>query len=118
MKKSSKILSVLLMVSMLFILLGNTVSATSLEDLMNQLNQTTGDNTQAIENIADNNVAGTNNTVVPVNNTVNNTTNNTSANETLPKTGITEDYAIIAFATICIGSTIYAYKKVKNYNVK
>ncbi len=57
----------------------------------------------------------TNNTV---NNIVENTNTNASTNETLPKTGVTEDYAIIAFAVVCGISAIYAYKKVKKYNVK
>ncbi len=111
MKITRKILSVILIISLLFVVLQTSVLATGLEDIpgLSEILET-GDTT-------DGNTSGTNNTTNITN--TNNTTNNTSAtNETLPKTGITEDYAIIAFAVICGVSAIYAYKKVKNYNIK
>lgn len=114
MKITTKLLSVILIISLLFVVLQTSVLATGLEDIpgLSEILET-GDTT-------DGNTSGTNNTnnITNITNT-NNTTNNTSAtNETLPKTGITEDYAIIAFAVICGISAIYAYKKVKNYNIK
>lgn len=111
MKITTKLLSVILIISLLFVVLQTSVLATGLEDIpgLSEILET-GDTT-------DGNTSGTNN-ITNITNT-NNTTNNTSAtNETLPKTGITEDYAIIAFAVICGISAIYAYKKVKNYNIK
>lgn len=111
MKMIRKILSVILVISLLFVVLQTSVLATGIEDIP-ELGNLFND-----ENITDGNTSGTNNTTNITN--TNNTTNNTSAtNETLPKTGITEDYAIIAFAVICGISAIYAYKKVKNYNIK
>lgn len=114
MKISKKFLSVVLIISLLFVILQTSVLATDL-DLNKILNG-------EIPEIEDTNSGSTdegNNVVAPTNaNSTNNTTNNISANETLPKTGITEDYAIIAFAVICGVSAIYAYKKVKNYNIK
>lgn len=113
MKITRKLLSVILIISLLFVVLQTSVLATDL-DLNSLLN---GGNLTEIESTDDGNTSGTNNTTNITN--TNNTTNNTSAtNETLPKTGITEDYAIIAFAVICGVSAIYAYKKVKNYNIK
>lgn len=113
MKMIKKVLSVILVISLLFVVLQTTVLASGLEDIPgldeilnsgNTTNETSSGttNTNNVTNIAN----------------TSNTTNNTSANETLPKTGITEDYAIIAFAVICGVSAIYAYKKVKNYNIK
>lgn len=107
MKMASKILSIILIISLLFVVLQTSVFATDLD-----LNSLLGNEITEIEE----NTVETNN-VTNITNT-NNTTNNTSVNETLPKTGITEDYAIIAFAVICGVSAIYAYRKVKNYNIK
>lgn len=111
MKVTKKILSVILIISLLFVVLQTSVFATDddlfqqIQDLVGDTNTTSTPDTNTVNNIT--NITNTNNT-----------TNNTSANETLPKTGITEDYAIIAFAVICGISAIYAYKKVKNYNIK
>lgn len=111
MKMVRKVLSVILIISLLFVVLQTSVLATDLD-----LNKLFDGEIPEIEDTNDGNTAGGNNIVAPAN--TNNTTNNTSSNETLPKTGITEDYAIIAFAVICGVSAIYAYKKIKNYNIK
>lgn len=111
MKMTKKILSVILIISLLFVVLQTSVFATDLD-----FNSILGGDIPEIGNTTNETTAGTNN-VTNITNT-NNTTNNTSANETLPKTGITEDYAIIAFAVICGVSAIYAYRKVRNYNIK
>lgn len=114
MKVTKKILSVILIISLLFVVLQTSVFATD-DDLFQQIQDLVGDTNTT--STPDTNTANTVNNITNITNT-NNTTNNTSANETLPKTGITEDYAIIAFAVICGISAIYAYKKVKNYNIK
>lgn len=49
------------------------------------------------------------------NNTVNNTTNTTN-NTTLPKTGTSENVLIVLIG-VCAISGVYAYKKVKEYNM-
>lgn len=36
----------------------------------------------------------------------------------LPQTGDASDYAIFALIAICIVASIYAYKKVREYNIK
>ncbi len=110
MKITRKILSVILIISLLFVVLKTSVWATNDDLVYQQIQEALGENTN------NTNTTNVNNVVTPKN--VNNTTNNESANETLPKTGITEDYAIIAFAVICGISAIYAYKKVKKYNIK
>ena len=115
------------MVSLMFVLLHSTVLATedNYQDILDVLNGDTNNTTNTATNEATNNAANnaTNNTAAnttnnTVNNIVENTNKNASTNETLPKTGVTEDYAIIAFAVVCGISAIYAYKKVKKYNVK
>ncbi len=114
MKVTKKILSVILIVSLLFVVLQTSVFATD-DDLFQQIQDLVGDTNTT--STPDANTTNTVNNITDITNT-NNTTNNISTNETLPKTGITEDYAIIAFAVICGVSAIYAYKKVKKYNIK
>ncbi len=117
MKVTKKILSVILIVSLLFVVLQTSVFATD-DDLFQQIQDLVGDtNTTSTPDANTTNTTNTVNNITDITNT-NNTTNNISTNETLPKTGITEDYAIIAFAVICGVSAIYAYKKVKKYNIK
>ena len=50
------------------------------------------------------------------NNKVNNVVNNKTNNTTLPKTGTSEN-VLIALMAICVISSVYAYKKVKEYNM-
>lgn len=116
MKITRRILSIFLIVSLLFVVLQTSVFATGIEDIPELRDYFSNGNTTNETSSGTNNVNNTNNTIG--NNTNATNTNNTSSNETLPKTGITEDYAIIAFAIICGISAIYAYKKVKNYNIK
>ncbi len=60
----------------------------------------------------------------PVNNTAsiiqpvvdNNSTENGTGN-TLPKTGVTEDITVMFFIVVCVVSAIYAYKKIRDYNI-
>lgn len=135
MKKLMKVLSILLIVSLVFVVLQNTVLATGLEDLFNQVDETpTVENENPAQEVIPevnnttptDNATPVNNTTPVDNNTVNNTVINTTStnsnsngtNETLPKTGVTEDYAIGAFAVICAVAAIFAFRKVKNYNIK
>ena len=56
-------------------------------------------------------------------NTTTNTSNTTSyrANNntnTLPKTGVTDGYVVAILVTVCAISAIYAYRKIRDYNIK
>lgn len=77
---------------------------------------TTNGTTNTATNVVPNVVANTQNTNL---NTVrSNTANNsTYQNTTLPKTG-SNDFAVIGLAIVCGISAIYAYKKIKDYNMK
>ena len=46
------------------------------------------------------------------------TSTSTSANENMPNTGVAEDYAIIAFAVVCVAVAVFAFRKIRNYNIK
>lgn len=117
--KEKKIVLVVLAIIMLIIIGANTVLATNTPIVIQPSNNTSN----VVNNSATNNTA--NNTV---NNTTNNSTNNIVGNVSnsskynntnttnLPKTGA-NDYALIAVIAICIVSAIYAYKKIRDYNV-
>ncbi len=52
-------------------------------------------------------------------NSVNTSTNyNTNTNNTLPKTGVTDGYVVAILVTVCAISAIYAYRKIRDYNIK
>ena len=40
-----------------------------------------------------------------------------SAGNVLPQTGITEDITVMFFIVVCVVSAIYAYKKIRDYNM-
>lgn len=43
---------------------------------------------------------------------------NTNTNPTLPKTGVTDGYIVAILVTVCAISAIYAYRKIRDYNIK
>ena len=47
-----------------------------------------------------------------------NTSYRTNTNNTLPKTGVTDGYVVAILVTVCEISAIYAYKKIRDYNIK
>ena len=47
-----------------------------------------------------------------------NTSYRTNTNNTLPKTGVTDGYVVAILVTVCARSAIYAYKKIRDYNIK
>ena len=36
---------------------------------------------------------------------------------TLPQTGVTEDITVMFFIIVCVVSAVYAYKKIRDYNI-
>ncbi len=119
MEKSNvkKVISIVALIVILLIVLGMEARATD-NDVLNGLLNTGLNNTLNVTNNAANNV--TNNTANNVTNKVaNNIINNsTYQNINLPKTGLAEDFGMVALIGVCIVSAIYAYIKIKNYNVK
>lgn len=126
--KEKKIFLVALAVIMLVILGANTVFATGVViNLPTSNNAVTSNNTVEANNVVSNNTANNAvNIASGTNNVANNTTNistissynNTNKNNTtnLPKTGA-NDYIVIALIAVVGVSAIYAYKKVREYNV-
>ena len=61
--------------------------------------------------------------VIDTNSTNYNTSNtsyraNTNTNNSLPQTGVTDGYVVAILVTVCAISAVYAYKKIRDYNVK
>ena len=111
MKNSKVIMEIVIIISLLFAL--STVVL--------------ADNTQII--IGGGSTNTQNDTVTNIPNVINTTTNtNTNINtntsyrtntntETLPKTGVTDGYVVAILVTVCAISAIYAYKKIRDYNM-
>lgn len=61
---------------------------------------------------------GTNNTTFNAINTTYNIQTNTNTTTTLPKTGVTDGYVVAILIAVCGISAIYAYRKIRDYNIK
>lgn len=113
MKNSKVIMEIVIIISLLFAL--STV--------------VWADNTQIIIGGGSTNTQNDTATNVPnvvMNTTTTNTNVNTNTNtsyrtntntETLPKTGVTDGYVVAIIVTVCAISAIYAYKKIRDYNM-
>ena len=110
MKNSKVVMEIVIIISLLFAL--STVVL--------------ADNTQII--IGGGSTNTQNDTVTNIPEVINTTTNvstntNTSTSyrtnntETLPKTGVTDGYVVAILVTVCAISAIYAYKKIRDYNM-
>ena len=104
MKKVSKILSVMLMVSLMFVLLHSTVLATedNYQDILDVLNGDTNNTTNTLNTSA-------------LRNTINTTATTATTNTTLPKTGIANSTPVVALIAIFGISAGYAYIKIRDY---
>lgn len=122
MKKMSMKKEVLVIMMVVFMLLtvSTKVLATgtggpiSINIVAPTTNTTTVTNTTTT-NTTTNNTTTTTNIVTPA--TTNITTSNYQ-NTTLPQTGDASDYAIFLLIAVVIIVAIYAYKKVREYNIK
>ena len=125
MSKMKKIIMVALivLVSCALVSMTATVKATDqnpIIDISGNLDISTGNETSS-NTTSNNNVAPSINTtensqvIQPVTNTTENTTENTT--NKLPQTGVTEDITVMFFIVVCAVSAIYAYKKIRDYNM-
>ena len=113
MKNSKVVMEIVIIISLLFAL--STVVL--------------ADNTQIIIGGGSTNTQNDTVTNIPdVINTTTNTNTNTNINtntsyrtntntEKLPKTGVTDGYVVAILVTVCAISAIYAYKKIRDYNM-
>ena len=124
--KSNKIVLIVLIMLLLMLAATNVFATGNSGDII-QINITTNPstNTATPTNTTTNTV--TTNTVtniatnvaVPITNTAGSTYTNATQNaNTLPQTGDASDYAIFLLIAISIVIAVYAYKKVRDYNIK
>ena len=102
MKNSKVVMEIVIIISLLFAL--STVVL--------------ADNTQII--IGGGSTNTQNDTATNIPNVVMNTNTSYRTNtntETLPKTGVTDGYVVAILVTVCAISAIYAYKKIRDYNM-
>lgn len=113
--KSTKIVLIVLLL-ILALTFTSKVLATGTSDNPLQINITTNPttNTQTSTNTQTN---ITTNTVAPTTNTATSNYVNTNTN-TLPQTGDASDYAIFLLIAVSAVIAIYAYKRIKDYNIK
>lgn len=117
--KTKELIVCLLAVSILILAIATNVFATDINALVNDANNNNDGYTE-IENTVNgngninvNNNAKNNSTVGSTNKIANNT--NTNKTTTIPYTGI--DYSVVVIIAICGVSAVYAYKKIRDYNV-
>ena len=112
-KKTLLILSIIMLISTIALPLFKGVKATSVNSPLD-IGDFEEDDEGNEENT--NNITNENSTKPIVEQTDKDNKNTASEND-IPKTGVTEDITVVGFIIICVGSAIYAYRKIKKYNV-
>ncbi len=121
MSKTKELIICIISIIALILAVTTTVFATEdLNSLMGNATNTENNDFQQIEDTT-NNTNNNNNTNTNTNTNASATTNNTNTNSnvnktaTIPYTGI--DYSVLLIIAICGVSAVYAYKKIRDYNV-
>lgn len=115
MKNKSMMVIIGIILALIIILCSDTVfaNATIIIGGNTTANTTTG-------NVTANTTANVQNTVA---NTTTNisvpstTTNRVNTTQTLPQTGVTDGYVVAILVIVCAISAIYAYRKIRDYNI-
>lgn len=112
MKNSKVIMEIVIIISLLFAL--STVAFADNTQIIIGGGSTNTQN-DTVTNIP--NVINTTNTNTNINTNTSYRTNTNTNTETLPKTGVTDGYVVAILVTVCAISAIYAYKKIRDYNM-
>lgn len=112
MSRTKEILISLLAIIVLILAITTNVFATSADGLLNALGNNQNNNT--VVQIPSKDSNNTNNNNNKLNNVVNNKANVSNATEHADA-GV--DYSIVFIIAVCGVSAIYAYKKIRDYNV-
>lgn len=116
MMKNKSMVLVGIIIALIIMLFSNVVFA----DATIIIGGNTTQNTQT-ENTVQNTTANTttNTTQTPSTTTnVSTTTNRVNTTEKLPQTGVTDGYVVAILVVVCAISAIYAYRKIRDYNIK
>ena len=111
MKNKSMMVIIGIILALIIILCSDTVFANAIIIGGNTTsNTTTGNTTANVQNTVANT---TTNISVP-----STTTNRVNTTQTLPQTGVTDGYVVAILVIVCAISAIYAYRKIRDYNIK
>lgn len=116
MMKNKSMVLVGIIIALIIMLFSNVVFA----DATIIIGGNTTQNTQT-ENTVQNTTTNTttNTTQTPSTTTnVSTTTNRVNTTEKLPQTGVTDGYVVAILVVVCAISAIYAYRKIRDYNIK
>lgn len=116
MKNKSMMVIIGIILALIIILCSDTVfaNATIIIGGNTTANTTTG-------NVTENTTANVQNTVAnttPNISVPSTTTNRVNTTQTLPQTGVTDGYVVAILVIVCAISAIYAYRKIRDYNIK
>lgn len=115
MKNKSMMVIIGIILALIIILCSDTVFANAIIIGGNTTsNTTTG-------NVTENTTANVQNTVAnttPNISVPSTTTNRVNTTQTLPQTGVTDGYVVAILVIVCAISAIYAYRKIRDYNIK
>lgn len=112
--KTKELIICIVAIMLLVLSIVTDVFATSVDELLGNTNNEVEQIPDRTNNVSNNVTNNTANNVM--NNITNNTTNNATTNNTtkIPNAGV--DYSIVFIIVVCGISTIYAYKKIREYN--
>ena len=110
--KNSKVIMEIVIIISLLLALSTVVLADNTQIII-------GGGSTNTQNDTATNIPNVINTTTNTNTNINtNTSYRTNTNkETLPKTGVTDGYVVAILVTVCAISAIYAYKKIRDYNM-
>ena len=111
MKNKSMMVIIGIILALIIILCSDTVFANAIIIGGNTTSNTTTGNT--IANVQNTVANTTTNISVP-----STTTNRVNTTQTLPQTGVTDGYVVAILVIVCAISAIYAYRKIRDYNIK
>ena len=115
MKNKSMMVIIGIILALIIILCSDTVFANTIIIGGNTTSNTTTGNVTA------NTTANVQNTVAnttPNISVPSTTTNRVNTTQTLPQTGVTDGYVVAILVIVCAISAIYAYRKIRDYNIK
>lgn len=117
MKNKSMMVIIGIILALIIILCSDTVfaNATIIIGGNTTANTTTGNVTENTTANVQNTVANTTANITSIPST---TTNRVNTTQTLPQTGVTDGYVVAILVIVCAISAIYAYRKIRDYNIK
>ena len=117
MMKNKSMVLIGIIIALIIMLFSNVVFADATIIIGgNSTQNTQTENT--VQNTTTNTVNPTNTTQIPSTTANVSTTNRVNTTQKLPQTGVTDGYVVAILVVVCAISAIYAYRKIRDYNIK